>query len=100
MANISPFHSYRYTAAAGPLQNLVTQPYDKITPEMRERYLAASPYNLVRVILGERFPADSETDNVYTRAVGYLKDWIAGGMLARDAEPALFPYSQEFTVPD
>jgi uncharacterized protein (DUF1015 family) len=81
-------------------ENLVTQPYDKISPAMRSRYVAASPYNLVRVILGERGPADSDRDNVYTRAAAYLNQWIASGILVRDGDPGLFPYFQEFTVPD
>jgi len=100
MATIFPFQPHRYSPKAGPLQHLVTQPYDKISPEMRQRYLAASPYNLVRVILGERHPADSESDNVYTRAAHYLDAWTAEGILGRDAEPGLFAYFQEFTVPD
>jgi uncharacterized protein (DUF1015 family) len=100
MANIFPFEAYRYTAKAGALQNLATQPYDKISPEMRQRYLQSSPYNLVRIILGERLPSDSESDNVYTRAAGYLNDWTAKGILAPDAEPSLFAYFQEFTMPD
>jgi uncharacterized protein (DUF1015 family) len=81
-------------------ENLVTQPYDKISPAMRSRYLAASPYNLVRVILGEPSPADSDRDNVYTRAAAHLHRWIASGILVRDGEPGVFPYFQEFTVPD
>ena len=40
---------------------------------MQARYLAQSPYNLVRVILGERGPADSDADNVYTRAARPLE---------------------------
>jgi uncharacterized protein (DUF1015 family) len=79
---------------------LVTQPYDKISLAMRERYLALSPYNLVRVILGERQASDSAADNVYTRAAGYLNQWISSGILVRDREPGMFPYFQEFTVPD
>src|ERR1022692_113774 len=67
---------------------------------MRARYLSLSPYNLVRVILGERSLADSDTDNVYTRAARHLHDWIASGILARDREPGIFPYFHEFTVPD
>ena len=67
---------------------------------MQKRYLSLSPYNLVRVILGERTTADSETDNPYTRAAKHLEDWIASGVLARDSEPGIFPYFQEFTVPD
>jgi uncharacterized protein (DUF1015 family) len=100
MARIFPFQPYRYTPAAGPLDQVVTQPYDKISPAMRERYLSLSPYNLVRIILGERRPDDGPAGNVYTRAAAHLNDWIAGGILARDAEPAFYAYFQEFTVPD
>jgi uncharacterized protein (DUF1015 family) len=67
---------------------------------MRSRYLSLSPHNLVRVILGERGAEDSESDNVYTRAARYLDDWIARGVLAQDSQPGIFPYFQEFTVPD
>jgi uncharacterized protein (DUF1015 family) len=100
LARIYPFQPYQYTEKAGPLGNLVTQPYDKISPAMRSRYLSLSPYNLVRVILGERQAADSETDNVYTRAAGFLNEWIASGILARDGAVGVFPYFQEFTLPD
>ena len=100
MAEIYPFQPFRYSEKAGLPENLVTQPYDKISPAMRSRYLAGSPYNLVRVILGERGPADSASDNVYTRAAAHLNHWIASGILVRDREPGVFPYFQEFTVPD
>ena len=100
MARISPFQPYRYSPKAGPLDKLVTQPYDKISPAMQSRYLAQSPYNLVRVILGERFPSDTDQQNVYTRAAAYLNDWVTSGVLAREQEPSLYAYYQEFTVPD
>ena len=100
MAQIYPFQPLRYTDQAGPLGSLVTQPYDKISPAMQSRYLASSPYNLVRIILGERHPSDSETDNPYTRAAAWLEEWTSKGILARDPEPGIFPYFQEFTVPD
>jgi uncharacterized protein (DUF1015 family) len=100
LARIFPFQPFRYTAQAGPLADVVTQPYDKITPAMRSRYQAQNPHNLVRVILGERKDSDGERENVYTRAAAYLEDWIAGGMLARDPEPAIYPYFQEFDNPD
>jgi uncharacterized protein (DUF1015 family) len=100
LAQIYPFQPYRYTTSAGRLPDLVTQPYDKITPEMQARYLAQSPNNLVRVILGERKPGDNETSNVYTRANDYLGGWISSGVLAQDPEPGIYPYFQEFTLPD
>jgi uncharacterized protein (DUF1015 family) len=100
MARVFPFRPYRYAASAGPLHRLVTQPYDKISPAMRERYLSLSPHNLVRIILGERQPDDGPLNNVYTRAAAYLNHWIAGGILAQDPEPAFYAYFQEFSVPD
>jgi uncharacterized protein (DUF1015 family) len=100
MAKIFPFQPYQYSSRAGRLTDLVTQPYDKISPEMRARYLALSPYNLVRIILGERLAADTPADNVYTRAAKYLNDWIARALLVREPEPCLFAYFQDFCVPD
>ncbi|HZT32647.1 MAG TPA: DUF1015 domain-containing protein [Bryobacteraceae bacterium] len=100
MAQIFPFQPFRYSEKAGPLGLVVTQPYDKISGEMRTRYLAQSPYNLVRVILGERYDSDTETDNVYTRAARYLEEWIGQGILAQEQEPSLYAYFQEFQVPD
>ena len=100
MALVNPFQAYRYSPKAGDPSRLVTQPYDKISPDLQARYLAASPYNLVRIILGERFDSDNESNNVYTRASNYFHDWIRDGILTQDARPAFYSYSQEFEVPD
>jgi uncharacterized protein (DUF1015 family) len=100
LARIYPFQPLRYTPLAGRLDCLVTQPYDKITPAMQARYLSLSPHNLVRIILGERTASDNERDNVYTRAARHLEEWTRAGILARDVEPAVFPYFQEFSHPD
>lgn len=100
MANVKPFQPFRYSAKAGDPAHLLTQPYDKISPQMHARYLAASPYNLVRVILGEKREFDTDNDNVYTRAAQYLDGWIRDGVLAQDAAPGFYAYSQEFEAPD
>jgi uncharacterized protein (DUF1015 family) len=100
LARIFPFQTYRYSAKAGPIESLVTQPYDKISPGMQARYLSLSPYNLVRIILGQRTPADREDDNPYTRAAGLLKDWIGSGILEHESEPSVYAYFQKFTAPD
>lgn len=100
MARIFPFQPYRYSAKAGPIENLVTQPYDKISPAMQSRYLSLSPYNLVRIILGERAASDSEADNPYTRAAGHLKDWIGSGILEHESQPSVYAYFQKFAAPD
>jgi uncharacterized protein (DUF1015 family) len=100
MARIQPFNAYRYTTRAGLIEKLVTQPYDKISPAMQARYLSLSPHNLVRVILGQRFQEDTERDNAYTRAQRHFESWIESGVLARDPQPCLYAYTQEFKTPD
>ena len=82
------------------MENLLTQPYDKISPEMQARYLSLSSYNVVRIILGERSPEDNEQDNPYTRAAGLLKNWIGSGILEHENEPSVYAYFQKFTAPD
>jgi uncharacterized protein (DUF1015 family) len=100
LARIFPFQAYRYSSSAGPIANLATQPYDKISPAMQARYLTLSPYNVVRLILGERTPADTESNNPYTRAARLLTEWIGSGVLKAESEPSIYPYFQKFTAPD
>ena len=99
MAEIVPFQALRYDPQMVRLEDVVTQPYDKITPEMQAKYYELSPYNLVRIILGRHFETDNPAFNVYTRAAEYLHDWRAGGILKQDSEPSLYFYSQTFTIP-
>ena len=102
MARIYPFRALRYDTTRVKMEEVVTQPYDKITPEMQQRYYDASPYNLIRVILGKHFPEDvegSEGPNVYTRAAESLRNWRKERILTEESEPALYGYSQTYTVP-
>src|SRR5277367_3731884 len=75
MAYIAPFRALRYDPTRVDLSQVVTQPYDKITPEMQNRYYDASPHNLVRIILGKKQPTDHLKENVYTRAAASLQNW-------------------------
>ena len=99
MARIFPFRSLRYALDKVPIEKVVTQPYDKISKEMQDRYYALHPNNIIRIILGKPTPDDTASDNVYTRAAGYLKEWRASGMLEQLPAPAFFVYFQRFTVP-
>jgi uncharacterized protein (DUF1015 family) len=100
LAQIFPFPAYRYSPKAGPVENLVTQPYDKISQSMQARYLALSPFNLVRIILGQACSSDSETDNVYTRAAGLFQNWVGSGIFEQDGQPSVYAYFQTFTTLD
>ena len=99
MAIISPFRAWRYNPEQVPVQQAVTQPYDKITPAMQERYYQASPDNLVRIILGKRLPEDGNTENVYSRAKAAFQNWRQTGVLRQDPAPSLYRYSQTFKLP-
>ena len=99
MAHIEPFRAFRYDATKLALAEVATQPYDKITPAMQDRYYAASPYNLVRIILGKRQTADSPENNPYTRAAKSFRNWRQEGILRQDPEPSIYRYMQRFSVP-
>jgi len=99
MAQLFPFRAYRYNPAKNDPANVLTQPYDKISPEMQTRYAAASPYNLVTVEKGQAHSNDSATNNVYTRAAQALNGWIAADVLVQDPAPAFYAYFQEYKVP-
>ena len=99
MAEIQPFRAYRYDTNRVAPSDVLTQPYDKITPAMQERYYAASPYNLIAIEKGRVLPGDSPENNVYTRAARTVDEWIAEKILVSDPAPAIYIYAQEFEVP-
>jgi uncharacterized protein (DUF1015 family) len=100
MARIFPFRALRYNASMVRVEEVVTQPYDKITPAMQQAYYQRSVYNLVRIILGlpELFDEPGSND-VYTRAARDFADWRRMGILAQEKDPCVFAYSQRFTLP-
>ncbi len=99
MANILPFTALRYDTSKVKLANVLTQPYDKITPEMQERYYAASRFNLVHMELGKAQAGDNEKQNVYTRAAEFLELAKNEDALVKDREPSIYVYSQTFSMP-
>ncbi|MGZ4828948.1 MAG: DUF1015 domain-containing protein [Candidatus Angelobacter sp.] len=99
MAEIIPFKALRYDPDQVKLEDVLTQPYDKITPEMQSKYYERSTHNLVRIILGKAGETDTDAFNVYTRAAEYLHDWRSSGILKQDPEPGIYAYFQTFTIP-
>ncbi|MGA7885695.1 MAG: DUF1015 domain-containing protein [Acidobacteriaceae bacterium] len=98
MARIYPFRALRYNLARVAARDVVTQPYDKITPAMQQAYYQRSPYNLVRIIL--RLPELFDGDGaVYADAARDFAAWRASGILAQERESSVFAYSQRFVVP-
>lgn len=99
MAEIFPFRGIRYDpSAVGDLARVVAPPYDVISDADRDMLEAASPYNVVRLILGRDEPGDDERSNKYTRARGLLETWQAAGILRQDDTDALYVYEQRYRV--
>jgi uncharacterized protein (DUF1015 family) len=97
MADILPFGAFRYDPQQVSPAQVVTQPYDKITPELQDHYYKASPFNLVRILLGKRQEADGSGNNVYSRAAASFREWRQQGILRQDSAPSIYLYSQRFT---
>src|SRR2546423_5803576 len=94
MAEIVPFRALIYDPArAGPLDRLLAPPYDVVSSAERDRLLAKSPHNFVRVDLPE-----GEGDAKYANAARELSRWLEGGILRRDERPALYRYHQQFSI--
>ena len=100
MATVYPFRAWRYNPSTVRLEDVVTQPYDKISPAMQQAYYQRSPYNLVHIILGlpELFDAE-RGESVYTRAARDLNAWKEQGILVQEKDPCIFAYLQRFKVP-
>lgn len=99
MAHVTAFRALRYDPRRVVPAKVVTQPYDKISLQMQDHYYDASPYNLVRIILGKRQPADTGDNNVYTRAASFFRDWRQQGIFLQDSTPSFYTYSQHFVRP-
>jgi uncharacterized protein (DUF1015 family) len=91
MAHLKPFRALRYDVeTAGPLDRLVAPPHDVIGEAVKERLLAASPYNAVRLV---------RPDDV-GEAARLLEAWRDQGVLVREGRPAVWLLEEEFSAPD
>jgi uncharacterized protein (DUF1015 family) len=94
---IKPFKAFRFDeSVVGDVGKCVAPPYDVISAEQQEHLYQKSEYNIVRVTRGKITPADSDTDNQYTRAAECLKNWMDEGVLKQDSTEAIYGYVQDF----
>ncbi|MDZ7844593.1 MAG: DUF1015 domain-containing protein [Anaerolineales bacterium] len=101
MATIKPFRAIRYNQdRIDSINNVISQPYDRVRYGLQDQYYDLSEYNITRIIKGKEMEADNEQDNVYTRAKNYLQEWLEQGILQREDQPALYVYHQTFPLPD
>src|SRR5439155_4726771 len=99
MAQVFPFRALRFNPQLAPFDRVLTQPYDKISPQRQAEYYAMHPHNLIAVEKGRTFESDDAHNNVYTRAAAKVEEWIRDSVLLQDPAPAFYAYTQEFIVP-
>lgn len=99
MADIRAFRAHRYDLGrVGALSDVIAPPYDVIDPTLQQTLYDRSPYNVIRLILNQETPADSDSDNRYTRSAAVLRDWLRDDILKQDSARSLYAYEQDFTV--
>jgi uncharacterized protein (DUF1015 family) len=90
MADVRPFRGIRYSPAKVPnLSAVVTQPYDKITPEMQRAYYDKHHLSFVRLIL-------PMARDPYSESKRTVEAWLKDGVLYRDQRPGFYVIHQEF----
>ena len=90
MSIVRPFKGVRYNTEQVLLKNVITPPYDVISSEMRENYLAKSPYNVVQIDL----PVGG--DDRYTVAGNLYRKWKEDGILQKDKDKSFYLYEQVY----
>jgi uncharacterized protein (DUF1015 family) len=101
MADVQPLRALHYDpSVVGPLADVVAPPYDVIDASQRAELLARSPFNVVAVDLPHAWGADEGERDPYTTAGELFESWQLQGALVRDAEPALWAHTQDYTGPD
>lgn len=100
MAQIAPFRGVIFnTQITNDLSQVVTPPYDVISPQEQEHYYSLHPYNIIRLDLGRNFPSDTAEDNRYTRAARIKLIWEKEQILIQDPEPAIYLYKIQYQMP-
>jgi len=98
MAEVRPLRGIRYAKEkVGDIAQVVTPPYDVISKEAQAAYYARSPYNVIRLELGQTTADDSTLNTIYTRAAATLAEWRLQQVLQEETAPCYYLYQQIFT---
>ncbi len=97
MAEVQPLRGIRYAVEkVGDIAQVVTPPYDIISPEAQERYYTRNQYNVIRLEFGKTQPDDNTLNNVYTRAAATFAEWRFQDILRQESTAAYYMYQQTF----
>jgi uncharacterized protein (DUF1015 family) len=97
VSELRPFRALRYDPSRVALSRVLAPVYDVVSPEDRATYYTRDPHNAIRLELTQRVEDEAGTD--YAEAARALAAWRREGVLALDAEPALYVLRQRFSGP-
>lgn len=93
MLDVQGFCGLRFDRSkTGPLEAVVTPPYDVISPEQRATLAEQSRYSMVHVSL----PQPDKDETAYDAAARILSQWILEGVLVQDAAKSFYVLEQVF----
>ncbi len=99
MPEIRPFRALRFDPeVVGDLTDVVTPPYDVISPAQQTAFAKRHPRNVVRLDLPLDEPGD-EPDARYRRAARDFVAWRSDGALRKDRRASVYPYEQTYRLP-
>ena len=99
MSLVSPFVGLLFDGSMVGSHDLVTTPpYDVISDDERRHYLDASPYNVIRLVLGPDDAGDGGTVDKYRQAASKLETWRERGALVPTERPFFYPYEMRFSL--
>jgi len=94
MAKVSPFKGWRYNPEIiDRIENVFVPPYDVITSEEQDQFYNKSPHSYIRINLNNT-PGKAK----YFSAANTLNMWIGSGVLIEEDQPAIYIFSQSFTI--
>jgi uncharacterized protein (DUF1015 family) len=98
MAEIAPLRGIVYnTPLTGNLRDLVSPPYDVVTPEQQAAFHRAHPNNVMHLILGARHEGDQHRYDWHKRAAESFIQWQAEKILVRQEQRAIYYMESDFT---
>ena len=97
MVELAPLRGLHYNLNMVPdLAQVVTPPYDVISPAQQSAFYIQHPYNMVRLILPRTKSADTPENNRYTRARRDFNAWQQAGILVREPQPTIYYWETTF----
>ncbi len=99
MPTLRPFRALRYDpAVVGDLADVISPPYDVVSPELQLRLAGRHARNSVLLDLPPAMPGDGPDDR-YRRAAAAFVAWRTDGTLRKDLTPSLYVYEQVYRRP-